>query len=63
MARAYVAAAPDRCVWGSDWPHPGYWGPMPNDGTLLDLFARWAPDPVTRSAILVDNPHRFYGFG
>jgi len=36
---------------------------MPNDGTLLDLFARWAPDPVTRSAILVDNPHRFYGFG
>lgn len=62
-ARALAEAAPDRCVWGSDWPHPGLKGPMPNDGTLLDLLADWVPDTAARRAILVDNPARLYGFG
>jgi 2-pyrone-4,6-dicarboxylate lactonase len=62
LARACVAAAPDRVVWGSDWPHPMWAGPMPNDGDLADLLADWVPDEAQRRAILVDNPARFYGF-
>ncbi len=62
FAQSLIAAAPDRCVFGSDWPHVGFWGPMPNGGDLLDVLADWAPDPATRNAILVDNPHALYGF-
>lgn len=62
VARELVAAAPDRCVYGSDWPHVGFWGPMPNDGDLVDLLADWVPDPVTRDAVLGANARRLYGF-
>ena len=45
MARAMIAAAPDRCVWGTDWPHPSLMTPeeVPDDGHLMDLLAEWAP--------------------
>lgn len=62
FARAVVAAAPERVVWGSDWPHPSPQGPMPNDGYLADLLANWVPDDVRRRKVLVDNPARLYGF-
>jgi predicted TIM-barrel fold metal-dependent hydrolase len=62
FARALVAAAPGRCVYGSDWPHVGCWGPMPNDGDLVDLLADWVPDPATRAAVLGANARRLYGF-
>jgi 2-pyrone-4,6-dicarboxylate lactonase len=62
FAAALAAAAPDRCVWGSDWPHVKFRGTMPNTGDLLDLLADWVPDPRARDAVLVDNPHRLYGF-
>ncbi|MBX6743213.1 MAG: amidohydrolase family protein [Acetobacteraceae bacterium] len=64
MARAMIAAAPERCVWGTDWPHPSLHSPeeVPDDGYLLDLLGQWAPDPAQRQAILVDNPARLYGF-
>ena len=62
FAQALVAAAPDRCVWGSDWPHVAQWRPMPTVSGLLDLLAEWVPDEVARNRILVDNPARFYGF-
>ena len=62
MAQAAIAAAPDRVVWGSDWPHVMQYRPMPNDGDLLDALAVWAPDPAQRRRILVDNPARLYGF-
>ncbi len=62
IARAFIAAAPDRCVWGSDWPHVNFWNPMPRMGELLDLLAQWAPDPAQRDRILVDNPRRLYRF-
>ena len=62
FARALIEAAPDRCVWGSDWPHPAMWGSMPNVGDLLDLLADWAPDEAVRNRILVDNAHALYGF-
>ena len=63
MAKAVIAAASDRVVWGSDWPHVMQFKPMPNDGDLLDALADWAPDAALRQRILVDNPARLYGFG
>lgn len=62
FARALVEAAPDRVLWGTDWPHPNIDGVMPNDGDLLNLLAAIAEQPATRKAILVDNPHRLYQF-
>jgi predicted TIM-barrel fold metal-dependent hydrolase len=64
LARALHEAAPDRCVWGSDWPHVATWPPkpMPNVGELLDVLADWVPDEAARKRVLVDNPKRLYGF-
>jgi predicted TIM-barrel fold metal-dependent hydrolase len=62
IAHALVNAAPDRCVWGSDWPHVANWGPMMHVADLLDLLADWVPDATTRRRVLVDNPHRLFGF-
>lgn len=61
-AQALAAAAPDRCVWGSDWPHVANWNYMPNVGELLDVLADWVPDETARNKVLVSNPHRLYGF-
>lgn len=62
IARALIEAAPNRCVWGSDWPHVAFYSRMPNVGDLLDLLADWAPDDEQRRRILVDNAHALYGF-
>jgi 2-pyrone-4,6-dicarboxylate lactonase len=62
LARAVVAAAPDRVVWGTDWPHPSPHGAMPNDGDLADMLGDWVPDEAQRKRVLVDNPARLYGF-
>jgi predicted TIM-barrel fold metal-dependent hydrolase len=64
VAQAYVKAAPERLVWGSDWPHPSEQGkpPLPDDAILFDLLAQWAPDEAVRNRILVDNPAKLYGF-
>jgi predicted TIM-barrel fold metal-dependent hydrolase len=62
FARMLHEAAPDRCVWGSDWPHVSHWGAMMNVGDLLDLLADWVPDDEARNRVLVDNPARLYGF-
>ena len=48
FARMLHEAAPDRCVWGSDWPHVSHWGTMMNVGDLLDLLADWVPDDKAR---------------
>jgi D-galactarolactone isomerase len=61
IAQAYIAAAPERMVWGSDWPHPTE-NEKPDDAVLFDLLSDWAPDPATRQRILVDNPAKLYGF-
>ena len=60
VARAIVAAAPDRVVWGTDWPHPNVPNDMPDDGELTDLFARIVDDPGLQRRILVDNPTGLY---
>jgi len=62
FAQACIAAAPDRVLWGTDWPHPNIEGLMPNDGDLMNLLALHAPDEAVRNRILVDNPARLYGF-
>jgi predicted TIM-barrel fold metal-dependent hydrolase len=62
VARALVEAAPERCLWGTDWPHVQLPVPMPNDGVLMDQLAVWCPDAEARRAILADNPARLYGF-
>ena len=59
FARALIDAAPDRVLWGTDFPHPNV-RVMPNDGELVDLFARFTPDEGLRRKILVDNPTRLY---
>lgn len=59
-ARALVEAAPDRVLWGTDFPHPNISADMPNDGELVDLFARTVTDDALRRQVLVDNPARLY---
>ena len=62
-AQALIEAAPDRTVWGTDWPHPFLEGrAMPDAGKLLDLLSVWAKDPATLKTILADNPARLHGF-
>ncbi len=61
FAQALIAAAPDRVLWGTDWPHPNNrW--KPDDADLVELLPLFAPDPATRQKLLVDNPERLFGF-
>ncbi len=63
LAQALVAHAPERLVWGSDWPHPTKpVNDKPDDAALFDLLSVWAPDERVRHAILVGNPATLYGF-
>jgi D-galactarolactone isomerase len=65
LAAAYAAAAPDRVLWGSDWPHPTE-QPLhriPDDALLADLLQVVIPDESKRNRALVDNPAALYGFG
>jgi 2-pyrone-4,6-dicarboxylate lactonase len=64
FAQSIIKRAPDRVLWGTDWPHSNNFTPghTPNDGDLLDLLADFAPDVEIRKQILVDNPARLYGF-
>jgi len=56
-----VQHAPNRLLWGSDWPHPQYFKPMPNDVLLLDQMLEWVPDEKTRNMIFIDNPAEAFG--
>jgi D-galactarolactone isomerase len=63
VAQAFVRAAPERLVWGSDWPHPTESSAhKPNDAVLFDLLSEWAPGEATQRRILVTNPETLYGF-
>jgi D-galactarolactone isomerase len=62
VAAAYVKAAPERMVWGSDWPHPSEREQKPDDARLFDLLAEWAGGEAAFKKILVTNPADLYGF-
>jgi predicted TIM-barrel fold metal-dependent hydrolase len=64
LARAVIARAPERIIWGTDWPHSNIFehGQVPNDGDLMSMLADFAPDEATRRRILVDNPARLFDF-
>ncbi len=61
--RTFIAAAPDRAIWCTDWPHVRYRKPqMVNDADALELLYRYTPDAAIRQKVLVDNPARLMGF-
>jgi len=73
LAKALIAANPQRMLWGSDWPHPAapvahrpvtditpLW--QVDDGRILNQLPLWAPDAAMRKTILVENPAKLYGF-
>jgi 2-pyrone-4,6-dicarboxylate lactonase len=63
LAQIFIKHAPQRLVWGSDWPHVNLNNrAMPNDGDLLDMLADWVPDEMLRNRILVQNANTLYGF-
>ena len=63
VAKAVYAGAPDRCIWGTDWPHPGRFDPaeIPDDADLVDWLVDFVPDEEARHKLLVDNPSRLFG--
>ena len=61
IARAIVAAAPDRVLWGTDFPHPNPTHEA-DEADLVDLVPQFSPDPLAQRRLLVDNPARLYGF-
>lgn len=61
MARAIIETAPDRIIWGSDYPHLSFADKV-GSVELFNLLGQWAPDAATRKKILVENPQRLFGF-
>jgi 2-pyrone-4,6-dicarboxylate lactonase len=61
FAKQLIDNAPDRVLWGTDWPHPNV-KIMPNDGEIVDLIPLYAPDPAQRHKLLVENPARLFKF-
>jgi 2-pyrone-4,6-dicarboxylate lactonase len=62
LACALIEAAPERIMWGTDWPHPNKYIVNPNDGDLVDAFGDWVADDAMRRKIMVDTPAAFYRF-
>ncbi|MGJ5178231.1 amidohydrolase family protein [Bradyrhizobium oligotrophicum] len=63
ITAAYVRAAPERAVWGSDWPHPTRKADdKPDDAELFDLMANAMPDQAALQRVLVSSPAELYGF-
>jgi predicted TIM-barrel fold metal-dependent hydrolase len=60
MIHTVTEKCPDRIIWGSNWPHPIYTGPMPDDGDLVDLIPLWVPEAKLQMKMLVDNPLKLY---
>jgi 2-pyrone-4,6-dicarboxylate lactonase len=58
--RPLVEDYPDRCLWGTDWPHPNMQANVPDDGHLVDMIPRIAPTEVLQRKLLIDNPNALY---
>lgn len=61
FAERLIEIAPERVLWGTDWPHPNISKDMPNDGGLVDLMFQFCADPQNRQKLLVENPLKLYG--
>ena len=61
FAKRIIETAPERVLWGTDWPHPNV-KVMPNDGDLVDLIPLYAPDVLLQRKLLVENPMFLYQF-
>lgn len=61
LARILVERFPERCVWGTDWPHPNHTH-IPDDGVLIDALSEIAGDPMLLEQLLVRNPQELYRF-
>ena len=62
MAHALIEAAPERIMWGTDWPHPNKYVANPNDGDLVDWFGEWVPDQAMRRRSWSTRRQSFTGF-
>lgn len=62
LASALIAAAPERMLWATNWPHPSAQENPPDDALMLDMLAHWCDDEATRNRILAVNPAEVYGF-
>jgi len=62
LAQALIEVAPERIMWGTDWPHPNKYAVNPNDGDLVDAFGDWVTDEAMRRKIMIDTPAAFYRF-
>jgi 2-pyrone-4,6-dicarboxylate lactonase len=62
MAQALIEAAPQRIMWGTDWPHPNKYVVNPNDGDLVDALGEWVSEEAMRRRVMVDTPAAFYRF-
>jgi predicted TIM-barrel fold metal-dependent hydrolase len=62
FAQALIEKAPDRVLWGTDWPHPNVGKHRPDEADLVDLLPLFAADDRVRRKLLVDNPARLYGW-
>ncbi len=60
IVKMLLRERPDRCVWGTNWPHPGLQRSMPNDADLVDLLEDWLPSDAIRNALYRTNAERLY---
>ena len=60
FVQAVLNDRPDRCVWGTNWPHPGMTSYMPNDVDLVDLLETWLPSDTMRKPLFASNAARLY---
>jgi predicted TIM-barrel fold metal-dependent hydrolase len=60
--QALLRERPDRCVWGTNWPHPGLHKWMPNDADLVDQLDGWLPDDAVREPLFASNAAKLYRF-
>jgi predicted TIM-barrel fold metal-dependent hydrolase len=66
LAQALLRERADRCVWATNWPHPGLHGGgkcgMPNDADLVDQLESWIPDEAMREPLFASNAAKLYRF-
>ena len=62
LIQAVLNERPERCVWGTNWPHPGMTKLMPNDADLVDQLDSWLPSDAIREPLFAGNAARLYGF-